>query len=196
MAHRLSVYTLTLLFLLLVNALSTSLIAAPGDELVVTGSIVNLRERPSTDATVLLKLGQDRRVVEIKREADWVEIFTNRDDVITGWVHSSLLAPPSDHNIAITNHSDQYTRFMQTFNHLNESWQQQNGYLPFISVEEFTNRRIRITASTEWLNTEQTHREQMLSLIFDHWSKAVGNGMPIDIEVVDQNGERHMTMFR
>ena len=171
--------------------------SAPGDDLIVTGSIVNLREKASTDSRILLKLKRDEILIEVKREGDWVEVFTDRSDVSSGWMHNTLVVPLTTRNtVAVTNHSESFIRFMETFSKLNESWQQQNGYLPFTNAEEFSNRKIRLTANAEWLKVYHAHREQMLSLIFDQWSNAVGPELSIDIEVVDQNGERHMTMFR
>lgn len=197
MGNKLPVHTSMLLFILLVTVPFNKIIAVPGDDLVITGSIVNLRGQASTDAPVLLKLLRDRRVVEIKREGEWVEVFIDRADISTGWIHNSLVAPLADrNNVPLAIHTESFNRFVETFNDLNGSWQQQYGYLPFISVEEFTNRRIRITATTVWLKTDQGHRQQMLSLIFAQWSNAVGSGLSIYLEVVDQDGDRHMSMFR
>ena len=83
-----------MLFLLIacVSASISNSHAAAGDQLIITGNIVNLRTAPSTDATTPIKLLKDRQVIEIQREGDWVEIKTNREDIKTGWVYKTLLA--------------------------------------------------------------------------------------------------------
>ena len=70
--NRVHYYANRLLSGLLVCVLPFAVGASPGDDLVITGVIVNLRKYPSTDAEILLKLARDRKVVEIKREGDWV----------------------------------------------------------------------------------------------------------------------------
>jgi len=184
------------LHMLMTWTLPSQVIAKPGDELVTTSAIVNLREQPSMESNILLKLAQDRRLIEIKRVDNWVEVYTDRADIGTGWVHASLVAPLPDYKTAVSNHTDQFIRFMESYNKMNASWGQQYGNPPFISVDEYTNRRIRITATTEWLQSDQAQREQMLSTLFDHWGDAVGPGLSMEIIVIDPDGAPMMSMFR
>jgi len=185
------------LILLMLCVLPVSANATPGDELVITGFVVNLRAQPDMNATVLLKLKEDLTVTEIKREGDWVQVYNERAGVPIGWVHNSLLVTLSISNTAaIINHTEAYDRFMPAYNNLNETWKQKHGTLPFVTIEEYINRRIRITATTEWLQTEQTAREQMVADLFKKWSNIVEPGLPADIEIVDANGNKLMSMFR
>jgi hypothetical protein len=171
--------------------------AAPGDELVITGFIVNLRAQPSKDAAVLLKLKEDITVVEIQREGDWVQVYNEHAGVPTGWVHNSLIVPVSTSNTtAIINHTEAYNRFMTAYNKLSESWKQIHGVLPFVTVAEYINRKIRITAKTEWLQAERTEREQMVADLFKIWSQIIEPGLTAEIEIVDTNGNKLMSMFR
>ena len=48
----------------------TSSFADTGDELIITGDIVNLRTGPSSDADAPIKLLQGRKVIEIQRYLD------------------------------------------------------------------------------------------------------------------------------
>jgi hypothetical protein len=185
-----------LLNMLIACAGPLNVIADPGDELVTTSTIVNLREQPSMESTILLKLAKDRRLTEVTREGAWVEVYTDRADIGTGWIHASLVAPLPDYNTALSNHTDQFIRFRETFNNMNESWRQQHGSQPFLSVDEYTHRRIRITATAEWLQTDQTQREQMLATLFDHWSDTVPAGLSIEITVIAPDGATVMSMFR
>lgn len=70
--------------------LATAAVAAPGDRLVVTGDVVNVRSGPGADRSVLLHTYRDDQAVELGRSGDWVQvIITSRD--AEGWVHQSLL---------------------------------------------------------------------------------------------------------
>jgi hypothetical protein len=70
--------------------LGGAVLAAEGDDLVVTGDGVNLRARPEAGAPVLLQVYYDEPAVEVAREGEWVRVRLPRHDV-TGWMHGSLL---------------------------------------------------------------------------------------------------------
>jgi hypothetical protein len=65
--------------------------AAEGDDLVVTGSGVNVRAEPRSGAPILLQVHQPERAVELVREGDWVRVQLPDHDTV-GWIHGSLLA--------------------------------------------------------------------------------------------------------
>jgi hypothetical protein len=71
---------------------ATVAFAAQGDVLLVTGSNVNVRAGPSTDAGILARVGIDEPATELRRLDDWVEVALPGQDVI-GWIHGSLLVP-------------------------------------------------------------------------------------------------------
>jgi hypothetical protein len=79
--------------------LATAAVAAPGDQLAVTGDVVNVRAGPSTGDRVLLHVDRDEPAVELRRIDDWVQVqIPGR--VAEGWIHQSLLrlvdrAPPA-----------------------------------------------------------------------------------------------------
>lgn len=175
---------------------SISLAAAPGDDLIIIDKVVNLREQPSTDAKVLLKLGQDRRLVEIHREGEWVEVYTDRDDIGSGWVHTTLVAPLPNQDTPLINHSRAYDRFIEKFNTISADWQQKHGNPPFSRMDEFINQRIKLVASETWLQTPQAERDEMLKNLFDLWSQSVGNEQSIEIVILLPDGTPTMSMFR
>ena len=170
--------------------------ANPGDELEVISPLVNLREQPDTNAKVMLKLGQGRRVVEVRHQGEWVEVYIDRDDIGTGWIHETLLAPIPDSHTAVNNHSDAYNRFIEPFTRLNEEARQADGVLPFSIPEEYTGNRIRITATPGWLQSDQTRREQTVAAIFKLWGQAVGPGLTAELVILDTEGAPAMSMFR
>jgi hypothetical protein len=68
---------------------------AQGDALLVTGSNVNVRAGPSTEAGVLTRVGLDEPAIERRRQGEWVEVELPDQDVL-GWIHNSLLASAPD----------------------------------------------------------------------------------------------------
>jgi Bacterial SH3 domain len=74
-----------------VMAAATAAVAAQGDALLVTGSNVNVRAGPSTDAGILARVGIDEPATELRRLGQWVEVELPAQDVL-GWIHNSLLA--------------------------------------------------------------------------------------------------------
>ena len=83
---------------LLILMLAPASKAAPGDVLFVQASGVNVRQFPSLEATVLTKLSRGSKVVEVKREGNWVRIRSERLNGAEGYIYRSLLrsAWPSD----------------------------------------------------------------------------------------------------
>ena len=70
--------------------LATGAAAAPGDALVVTADVVNVRTGPGTDNPVLFHARRDQQVVELARTADWIQVRMP-DRAADGWIHHSLL---------------------------------------------------------------------------------------------------------
>jgi len=59
----------------------------------VTGSVVNIREGPSTRFPVVAKVNRGRKLVELTREKDWVKIDLEETNGKTAWIHASLVSP-------------------------------------------------------------------------------------------------------
>ena len=58
----------------------------------VTGSVVNVREGPSTGFPVVTKLKKGHKLVELSREGDWVNIALEETIAKTAWIHASLVS--------------------------------------------------------------------------------------------------------
>jgi hypothetical protein len=70
--------------------MASAAFAAEGDALLVTGSNVNVRAGPSTEAGILAGVHVDEPAIERRRQGEWVEVeLPNRD--VLGWIHDSLL---------------------------------------------------------------------------------------------------------
>ena len=82
---------------LLVLALVPASKAAPEDVLFVQASEANVRKLPSLQAEVLTRLSRGSKVVEVRREGDWIRIRGALPNGTEGYIHGSLLrsAPSS-----------------------------------------------------------------------------------------------------
>lgn len=73
-----------------VALLASAAMAAPGDALVVTGDVVNVRAGPGMSNPVLFHAFREQQVVELTRTDDWIEVqILGRAE--NGWIHRSLL---------------------------------------------------------------------------------------------------------
>ena len=67
-----------------------SVLAAPGDGLVVTGDLVNVRAGPSMESRVSLQVQRHQRALELERDREWVRVELAGQGE-QGWIHQSLL---------------------------------------------------------------------------------------------------------
>ena len=174
--------------------------AETGDELVITGSIVNLRTAPSNTSNVAIKLLKDKKVSELQRNGEWVEIETGREDVKTGWVHASLVARAEiEATIAeqiAASEKKRFKYFKQRFQELNEITTKHNGKVYFSEVREEGESNIEVIATETWLNAEVQEKQDTLSVLFKLWSELVPVGSSFSVLVFDEQGDQHMMMLR
>lgn len=167
--------------------------AATGEQLIITANIVNLRAAPTTQASVLIKLLKDRKVIEVQRQGDWVEINTGRQDFESGWIHRSLITK------AMPEQSPEQQRFkifMQKLNEYNEALNKKTGKHYFENTINKGNNNINVIATESWLKIDQEARSQVLNDIFKLWSDVVPVGNSMSVIVLDKQGEQHMIMLR
>ena len=180
---------------------SCNLAAAPGDRLTVTVNIANVRAGPSTDYPVLLKLDHDSEVIEIQRRDGWVEIEYIGTTRRSGWIHAPLLnKAPADETTATPDQeaaSDPlYDLFKRAYAEFNARIKARTGKVYFATVENPGNRVIRLTVTDDWLNLTRPERDEQLNEIFTIWDAAVGDGIPITVDLIDRDGTRLMSKFR
>jgi hypothetical protein len=65
-------------------------LAAPGDALVISGELVNMRSGPGMEYRVRMQVQRDQPAVELAREGEWVQLKLT-DAAAEGWIHQSLL---------------------------------------------------------------------------------------------------------
>jgi len=167
--------------------------AAAGDKLIITGNIVNLRAAPSTDAASPIKLLKDRKVIEIQRQGDWVEIKTNREDIKTGWIYKTLVKKLKKKESA---EEKRFRIFTQRFNAYKENVSKQNGIPQFKEVIDKGEGTIHVIATEAWLATTHEARGASLNDVFKLWSDVVPVGSSLTVIVLDEQGEQHTMMLR
>ena len=179
-----------MLFLLIAcGSMSTSnSYAATGDQLIITGDVVNLRTAPSTDAATPIKLLKDRQVIEIQRQGDWVEVKTNREDIKTGWVYKTLIARVKQKESA---EEKRFRIFKQRFTAYN-----QNGIPNFKDAIDKGAGTIHLIATGVWLAKTHEARGEPLNEIFKLWSDVVPVGSSLSVIVLDEQGQQHSVMLR
>jgi len=188
---------LTPFIFLILLSFTTSLIA---DSLIITGSLVNLRESPSSEAPILLKLAQGRIATATQHQRGWVEIRIDHPQINSGWVHESLVSYISIHQDGNTDpvvtKTSVFEIFMGKFEQLNQELHNQSGFIPFTGADIINDDTITVTATPDWFTASQKLREDILSAVFELWSDAVKPGVSITVQVLDENNEYHMVMFR
>ncbi len=171
--------------------------AETGDALVITANIVNLRSAPTTEADVLIKLLKGKQVMEIQRQAEWVNIETGREDIKTGWVHQSLVNKVVQKESPRENPADKrFKIFLQKFNDYNDAIRQKNDIVYFTAVKNNGAGSINVIATQAWLEMDHAARGIALNEVFKLWRDVTPVGSAMSIVVLDEQGEQHMLMLR
>lgn len=177
-------------------------VAEPGDALIVTGNLVNVRSGPSLDDPVIMRLEQGRKLVEVRREGDWVEIKSVRKDIESAWIHQKLVAKvsaPVPTPVPEYEDAEQtalFNLFNRAFIEMNENIKSETGNTYFLKAKNLGDGVVEITATDAWLNSPREGKEKDLSEIFTIWDAAMVDLSHITVFIVNEGGERLMTMFR
>ena len=175
--------------------------AAPGDRLSVTVNRANVRSGPSTSHSVVMQLQQGSIVVERRRQDDWIEIESTDSGLKSGWIHAPLVKvettagqPVASNETAATD--PLFELFMQAFAIYQKRVKSKTGRQYFDKVENPGNRVVQLTITDDWLNLTRPEQEEQLTEIFNIWDAAVGDGVPITVDIIDQDGTRLLSKFR
>ena len=168
--------------------------AEEGAQLFVTGNLINVRSEPSLDSEILLKLNKDRKVFEIQRQQNWVQVKLNPDGSKTGWIHASLLDEVT--NQTSLDSPYHFEDFLERFNNQNEVIEKQNGTIFFTEATHQGKGSIELIATQAWLDSDIETRNNSLSELFKIWSKLVPVGSTISMQVLDEEGDQYTLMMR
>ncbi len=181
--------------------LPVTLPGAEGDELRVMSHLVNVRQGPSMETAVVLKLAEGRSVVEIRREGNWVKVETGNESTPKGWIHADLLQKAGAGAEAGIDEDKEgvqalFELFEQALAEYNARKKEEAGYSYFTDPAYTGDGVVVVTGSRYWLRLPMEQRMQDLSDVFEIWAAAVGEGPSITVNVVAPSGEKQMTMFR
>ena len=170
--------------------------AAPGDSLYALGNNVNVRSAPSMSAEVIIQVNLGHKLIEFRRQGEWVEVGVARTGGKSGWVHSNLVGAVSPGGATVAPPDPKFDRFRASIEHLNAIARAELGADFFTRVENLGDAIVRITATDLWWSAPRSDRNSNLNTVFNLWDAADGTGLPIMVRITDERGEKLMTKAR
>jgi hypothetical protein len=167
-----------------------------GDFLYIKGDAVNIRQHPSTNSSVVLKLNFGHKVVEVERDGDWIEVFPALTGGKSGWVHQSLVSNEFTGGGTTAATSKKFAAFSSAFQILNDKIKTVTGLEFFTEALDLGDGIVQVEATTTWFNADKTQRDNSLRTVFNMWDAADGTGLPIAVYVVDQHGTQRTKINR
>jgi uncharacterized protein YraI len=193
-------------------------LGAQGDALLVTGSNVNVRAGPSTEAGVLTRVGVNETAIERRRQGQWVEVELPDQDVL-GWIHGSLLtaAPAQSQgqrrqderpgsgdaptgevaaldvgtgDAAAADESDgsPLGRFRREVKYFNDRAVAVAGVDLFTGVAPLGEGGVQVVTTEAWATMSQPGQQNYLNALFARWQAAAGTEDVLRLEIVDTSG--------
>jgi hypothetical protein len=179
--------------------LATAAVAAPGDPLVVTSDVVNVRAGPGTDNPVLFHVARDQQVVELTRTGNWIQVQIP-DEAADGWIHQSLLqvverAQPAPDGVAGTvdarsapSGSEAIALFRSNVTELNARAVAVAGVELFAGAEPADGGTVRVMVTEVWDLIPEAGQQSYTNALFVQWRDAAGGAEPLRVQVVDPDG--------
>ena len=201
----------------LVVLVAGAALAAHGDALLVTGSNVNVRAGPGTEAGVLARVGVDERAIERRRQGQWVEVELPDQNVL-GWIHDSLLtaAPargqgqrpgaqqpqaadaagdlaaldPAATGATDAAESDDSPlgKFRRDVAYFNERAVAAAGVDLFTGVAPLGEGGVQVETTEAWATMSEPGQQNYLNALFARWRAAAGDAPALQLQIVDPNG--------
>jgi hypothetical protein len=196
--------------------LAGTALAAQGDALLVTGSNVNVRAGPSTEAGVLVRVGVDEPAVERRRQGQWVEVELPDQNVL-GWIHDSLLTGAPDQVAAAPTRSESaseaaaadvgttdvaavdtldseegddtpLSRFRREVKYFNDRALAVAGVDLFTDVASIGEGGVQVVTTEAWATMSQPGQQNYLNALFARWRAAAGADEALRLEIIDSTG--------
>ena len=193
--------------------IAKSALAAPGDGLMVTGDMVNVRAGPGMEYRVRLQVQRRQPATELARQGAWVQVELT-DLAAKGWIHRSLLQvisraqpaaaaatdepalpslrttppPPDTVPAGSADESEALTRFRSSVNMLNERALAAAGVELFAGVESSGNGTVRVLVTDAWNMVPEAGQRSYTNALFGRWRAAAGGLGTVRVQVVDPGG--------
>jgi hypothetical protein len=185
-------------------------LAAPGDALMVTGDLVNVRAGPGMEYCVRLQVHRNQPAMELARKGAWVRVELT-DLAAEGWIHRSRLhvvsraqpaaaptpgeqalppmrmsqsateAPPAES----TDERAALTRFRSSVNTLNERALAAAGVELFAGVELPDDGTVRVLVTEAWNMVPEAGQRSYTDVLFGHWQAVASVLAKPDLVIAD-----------
>jgi hypothetical protein len=196
--------------------LAGTALAAQGDALLVTGSNVNVRAGPSTEAGILARVGVDEPAIERRRQGQWVEVELPDQNVL-GWIHDSLLTSDPGQAAPAPSRSDSasemaaadvgttdvaavdvldgeeadgtpLSRFRREVEYFNNRAVAAAGVDLFTGVSSLGEGGVQVVTTEAWATMSQPGQQNYLNALFARWRAAAGADQALRLEIIDSSG--------
>jgi uncharacterized protein YraI len=196
---------------------ASAALAAQGDALLVSGSNVNVRAGPSTEAGILVRVGVNEPAIERRRQGEWVEVELPDQNVL-GWIHDSLLTvdraqrqgqqpvaqqpraagaagdvaalDPAATGAADAVEADDspLSKFRREVEYFNDRAVAAAGVDLFTAVASLGEGGVRVVATEAWATMAEPGQQNYLNALFARWRAAAGADQALRLEIVDPSG--------
>ena len=196
--------------------LAGTALAAQGDALLVTGSNVNVRAGPSTEAGILVRVGVDEPAIERRRQGQWVEVELPDQNVL-GWIHNSLLSSARGQAAPAPSRSDAASeaaaadvgttdvaavdtlggeegdatalgRFRREVEYFNDRALAAAGVDLFTGVSPLGEGGVQVVTTEAWATMSHPGQQNYLNALFARWRAAAGADQALRLEIIDPTG--------
>jgi hypothetical protein len=137
-------------------------------------------------------VGRGHKLIEFERKNGWVHVGIVRTGGKDGWIFDELVGAEFAGGESAAPAERSFTDFETTVFDLNERVRRTAGVDFFTKVENLGDGIVWVTATNVWVEAPYSDRESNLNTLFDLWDAAEGSGLPIMVQVVDQ--QRNLVM--
>ncbi len=164
-------------------ALTTPVMANPGDTYTITGDRVNVRAAPSDRGSIRTTARRGDELLELRQEGSWTGVRVLRTGE-EGWVFSDLLRQRSASTLGSGGSGEgrgSFARYSSGFDRLVGRVNDELGYKFADRIEQGENGLLRVTPTQEWLfNTSREAKIYAAMALYEMW-KNHNNGRPVSL---------------
>jgi hypothetical protein len=149
-----------------------------------------MRDGPGKEHAVVATLARGQTASEVGREGDWIQIRLDAADAPTGWVHRSLLSPPTDAAAGQAPASagpGPIKALELAVDQLN-AFPRNQGYAYFASVADLGGGGAAIVATEEWMALPEGFRASNFAALESIWRGAAGALGPAWLRILGPDG--------
>jgi uncharacterized protein YgiM (DUF1202 family) len=193
-----AVYGASTVTALIVAALSSAALAAPGDIHRVTGAdVVNLRAGPSDESNIRGRVEAGDEVIELTRDGNWVgvRVLPTGEE---GWIYGGLMERVAASGLmpgdaaAWSGRDAGFMQLSESFDHLIRRFNGDLGYRMVDDVVQTGDGVLQVTPTPAWLRSGSRDAHMMGALAFYQLWKNHQDGRPVALVMTDDRGEEYI----